>query len=139
MLLIGTEEVQKFIEENEIRHFLVREFTCRHCGEVKIESELIELLERLRQDMKVPIVITSAYRCPKHNQEIGGVPGSAHVKGYAVDIRVLDSKTRFYVVRWLLERGISRIGIGRDFIHFDLDPEKPQYVIWHYYRKRHVA
>jgi len=139
MLLVGAEEVEKFIKHNGIRHFRTKEFVCKHCGKVKIESELIKILEELRKDLKMPVVITSAYRCPKHNQEIGGVPGSAHVRGYAVDIRVLDSRTRFYVVRWLLERGINRIGIGRDFIHFDIDPEKPQYVIWHYYRKRHVA
>jgi len=139
MILEGKEKVEKFIEENDIKHFQVREFTCKHCGEVKIESELIEILEELRKDLKMPVVITSAYRCAKHNQEIGGVPSSAHVRGYAVDIRVLDSRTRFYVVRWLLERGINRIGIGRDFIHFDLDPEKPKNVIWHYYKSEHVA
>jgi len=139
MLLIGTEEVEEFIKQHDIRYFRAKEFVCKHCKQVKIESRLIETLENLRQYLKVPVVITSAYRCPKHNQEIGGVPNSAHTRGYAVDIRVLDSRTRFYVVRWLLDRGINRIGIGRDFIHFDLDPEKPKNVIWHYYKSEHVA
>jgi len=101
MILEGKEKVEEFIKQNDIKHFQVREFVCRHCGEVKIESELIEILEELRKDLKMPVVITSAYRCPKHNQEIGGVPNSAHTRGYAVDIRVLDSRTRFYVVEWL--------------------------------------
>ncbi len=140
MILKGKEEVRRFIEERGIRHFRVEEFMCRcGCGEVIIESGLIEVLERLREHLNKPIIITSAYRCPEHNERIGGVPNSAHVRGYAVDIKVLSSRTRYRVIEYLLREGVRRIGVAKDFVHFDLDPEKPQDVIWHYFGRAHVA
>ncbi len=139
MMLKGKEEVNRFIEEKGIKHFRAEEFVCKHCGKVIIEGQLIEILEKLREYLKEPVIITSAYRCEGHNRAIGGVSNSAHVKGYAVDIKVLSSQTRYRVIEYLLKEGINRIGIAKDFIHFDLDPEKPQNVIWHYYGRSHVA
>jgi len=139
MLLMGKNDVQKFIQENNIKHFQVKEFVCKHCGEVIIESELLKILEELRNFLGKPVIITSAYRCIEHNRAIGGVPGSAHIRGYAVDVKVLNSNTRFRIVKFLLDHGITRIGIAETFIHFDLDPEKPKNVIWHYFKHSHVA
>ncbi len=139
MMLKGKEEVKRFIEEKGIKHFRAEEFVCKHCGKVIIESQLIEILERLREHLRKPVIITNAYRCEGHNRAIGGVPNSAHVRGYAVDVKVLSSQTRYKVIKFLMGEGVSRIGVGEDFIHFDLDPEKPKNVIWHYFRKSHVA
>ena len=30
--------------------------------------------------------VTSGYRCPRLNAIVGGVPGSAHLRGYAADL-----------------------------------------------------
>ena len=139
MLLKSKQQVEEFIKERGIKHFKVDEFKCKHCGEVTIESKLIEVLERLREHLGKPVVITSAYRCPEHNREIGGVPNSAHTRGYAVDIKVLSSATRYKILGFLIREGINRIGIAKDFIHFDLDPDKPKNVIWHYFGKSHIA
>ena len=35
-----------------------------------------------------PIIITSGYRCEKHNAEVGGVANSMHMTGKAADIYV---------------------------------------------------
>ena len=135
----GIEEVERFIKEKEIKHFVAREFVCRHCGSVVIESRLIEVLEKLRLYLGKPVIITSAYRCEEYNRAIGGVENSAHVRGYAIDVKVIDSFTRFEAVNFLLSAGIKRIGIAEDFVHFDIDPEKPSPRIWVYGKKRHVA
>ncbi|WP_455624012.1 D-Ala-D-Ala carboxypeptidase family metallohydrolase, partial [Parabacteroides sp.] len=37
-----------------------------------------------------PLHVTSGYQCEELNRLVGGVPGSQHVKGEAVDIYVLD-------------------------------------------------
>ena len=42
-----------------------------------------------RDDKERPILINSGYRSPQLNKKIGGVAGSNHLTGCAVDIRVL--------------------------------------------------
>ena len=69
-------------------HFSKQELACRCCGRLKIEPRLIEALEALRQLAGVPIVIHAGYRCPAHNQEVGGVPNSEHTRGLAADVHI---------------------------------------------------
>ncbi len=137
MLIENVNELDKFILDNDIRNFRSDEFVCKcGCGRVKIESEIVLVLQRLRDYLRKPVIITSAYRCPSYNKEIGGVSSSAHVFGLAVDIACTNSEDRYYIVKFLITQTITRIGIGKDFVHFDLDEEKPSPRIWHYYYKR---
>ena len=138
-MILKNEEVGKFIEAQGIKHFKAHEFRCKHCGEILIESGLIKILERLREHLGKPVVVTSAYRCRVHNKRVGGVPNSAHVRGYAVDIKCTNSLERQRILEFLLGRGVKRIGIHLRFIHFDLDPEKPSPRVWLYGKRRHVA
>jgi len=78
------------------------------------------------------IIITSGYRCEAHNKEVGGKGTSSHLKGLAADIKCDDSGFRFPLVGALLKAGFKRIGMGKDFIHIDLDPDKPKNMIWVY-------
>lgn len=78
----------------------------------------------------VPFVITSAIRCPEHNKRIGGKDNSAHLTGNAIDIKALDSYTKFRIAYGLLKAGFKRVGIYKDFVHADNDPTKPQEVLW---------
>lgn len=106
-------------------NFNLREFACKCCGTVKIDSELVERLQVLRNRIKRPIIITSGYRCPKHNREVHGGENSYHVQGLAVDIVVKD-----YGLDELenLARAVGFKGIGvyksQNFIHVDLGPER---------------
>lgn len=45
-----------------------------------------EVLQPLRDQLKVPIKITSGYRCPRLNAAIGGASKSQHLTGHAADI-----------------------------------------------------
>jgi hypothetical protein len=69
-------------------HFSESELACRCCGELIIVPALIDALERLRELAGKPIKIHAGYRCPKHNQEIGGVTDSEHTRGMAADIAI---------------------------------------------------
>ncbi|MBC7320690.1 DUF882 domain-containing protein [bacterium] len=106
-------------------NFNLREFSCKCCGAVKIDSELVQRLQILRDRIKRPIIITSGYRCPKHNKEVGGNDNSYHTKGLAVDIVVKD-----YGLDELetLARAVGFRGIGvyriKNFIHLDLGPDR---------------
>ena len=97
-----------------------------------MSEDLILILESVREQLGKPVVITSGYRTPAHNQQIGGKPNSSHLKGLAADIACKDSKYRFELVRELMEHGIDRIGIGDTFIHIDIDDDKSPDVIWTY-------
>lgn len=43
------------------------------------------LLEQLRAAAGVPLTVTSVYRSPEHNAEVGGVETSQHLTGSAAD------------------------------------------------------
>ncbi len=133
MLLKSPEEVERFIKEKGIKHFKAKEFLCKHCGKVIIDSRLIELAERLRGYLGKPLIITSGYRCPEHNRRVGGVPDSPHIKGLALDVLTESSRERFKIFTWLVNNGVTRIGMAKTYTHFDIDPDKPQEVIWDYY------
>jgi len=117
----------------KLKHFKIDEFKCPCCGENHINNILLISLDKARDIAGIPFIITSGYRCPKHNKEVGGKPNSAHLKGLAVDIKATSSKQRFLITQALIKAGFTRIGIAHNFIHADIDSSKPQKVIWLYY------
>lgn len=96
-----------------------------------MDAEFIEILMKLRKNVGLPFIITSGYRTKAHNYKVGGVNGSAHTKGYAVDIRVSSGMYRLRIIDEALKLGIRRIGVSKHFIHIDIDPDKPE-SIWTY-------
>ena len=93
-----------------------------------LQPRLVELLNLARGIAHTPFVITSGFRTPEHNMEIGGASNSAHLRGLAVDLRVTDSNTRFKIVSALLEIGFRRIVVyaSDGHLHVDCDPTLPQ-------------
>ena len=69
-------------------HFSKSELACRCCGQLKIESSLVDALEHLRALAGKPIVVHDGYRCHEHNQQVGGVHDSEHTRGMAADISI---------------------------------------------------
>ena len=116
----------------KLKHFEMKEFACPCCGKVRMDGEFLKTLDMLREICGFPFRITSGYRCEKHNKEIGGVKDSAHVKGLAVDIAVGSSSQRYEIVENGIGLGIGRYGLAKSFVHIDIDPSKPQNVIWTY-------
>jgi zinc D-Ala-D-Ala carboxypeptidase len=119
-----------------MRHFTPKEFTCDGLNVFgEMDPELLQMLDNAREMAGVPFVITSSYRTLSHNAKVGGKIHSAHLKGMAVDIAAPNSEARYAMVGGLIKAGFRRIGIGKDFIHTDIDPEKPQGVFWMYGEK----
>jgi hypothetical protein len=115
-----------------MRNFEISEFQCKCCGEVKMEAAFLEALDNARGVADMPFRINSGYRCPKYNVDVGSKKTSPHPKGYAADIACPHSRPRFLIIEALLQAGITRIGIDKDFIYADGDPEKAPEVIWTY-------
>lgn len=97
-----------------------------------MDDEFLEMLDKARHLAGIPFVINSGYRTRAHNRAVGGLKNSAHLDGFAADIRVKTSRERIYIVGALLEAGFNRIGIANTFIHVDNDPTKPEEVMWTY-------
>jgi len=70
-------------------HFNEREFVCPCCGQLKVDDKLVQLLERIREHFRRPVIVNSGYRCDLHNKEVGGTPYSMHKQGLAADIDVV--------------------------------------------------
>jgi zinc D-Ala-D-Ala carboxypeptidase len=117
----------------KLRYFNTSEFDCPIAGQGdKMDKNFLELLDKARHIADVPFRITSGYRCPEHNKAVGGVPESSHTKFVACDIHCDNSARRYLIVSSLMKVGLRRIGISDNFIHVDMDFDKPQKLIWTY-------
>lgn len=67
-------------------HFSLREFEDRTTHQVMLDPNLVQKLEALRALVGVPITVTSGYRTPAHNAQVGGAQDSQHELGKAADI-----------------------------------------------------
>ena len=97
-----------------------------------MDHDLLVMIDRARALYGKPIVVTSGFRTESHNEKVGGVSSSSHLKGLAIDVACIRSKDRFKMLTALLEVGFNRIGVASTFIHVDVDKNKSQNVIWTY-------
>ena len=84
--------VQKYVFNDNTQlspHFNAQEFRCK-CGkehETLISDELIANLEKLYAALDCSkIIVTSGYRCPAHDKNVGGSGTGQHTLGKAADI-----------------------------------------------------
>lgn len=102
-------------------NFAIYEFACKGsgcCSTVKIDSELVAILQKIREHFGKPVYINSAYRCAKHNAAVGGSSGSYHTKGRAADIRV-DGVDPKEIAKYAESIGVKGIGLYSNFVHVD--------------------
>ena len=106
-------------------HFTDDEFRCKCCGGLPSASRLKKLVDRAERIRSVcgnaPMIIHCAYRCERHNAEVGGVKGSYHIQGMALDFEIAKKKPA-EVFRLVSADPIpSRGGIGlyKTFVHSD--------------------
>jgi uncharacterized protein YcbK (DUF882 family) len=84
-----------------------------------------EQLQELRDVVCVPIKVTSGYRSPSHNEDVGGVSNSQHLYGKAADIQVENYKPReiYNLLNEMMNNGeIVQGGLGLydTFVHYDI-------------------
>lgn len=98
----------------------------------KMQRSTLLKLDEARHIADIPFFITSGFRTKRHNQRVGGVNSSSHTTGHAIDISVTSSAQRFKIFNSLVKAGFKRIGVSRNFIHADDDPNKINEVMWLY-------
>lgn len=111
------------------KNFKLSEFKCS-CGcdmPEHVEDNIRQLaneLQLVRNLIKRPIRINSAYRCPSHNRAIGGVSDSQHIFGKAADIVIvgLTSSKTYDLLNKLQHSGLiltGGLGVYNTFVHYD--------------------
>lgn len=117
------------------RYFSEREFQrlTPSCSLQDMSQALMNRLDNARHQAGIPFVLSCAYRSAAWDRAKGRSGNSAHTRGLAVDIVCHTSANRYKVVDALLANGFRRIGIGKTFIHADIDDTLPNPVIFHYY------
>ncbi len=122
-----------------MRHFKLREFDSPDApGSGRMmDRGFLRLLDEARDCASIPFRISSGFRTVDYNRELidRGLPASrnsSHLLGLAADIEVTNSQERFIIIDALMEVGFTRLGIGKNFIHCDIDEMKPENRIWTY-------
>lgn len=110
------------------KNFNVAEFKCK-CGgnhNTMISDLLVEKLQKLVDVLGCEsAVITSGYRCSKHDKAVGGNGAGMHTKGLAADVvfydkdcKIIDTKL---IACYAQELGFGGIGrISSTAIHLDI-------------------
>lgn len=70
------------------------------------------MLQRIRDRLGKPIIITSGYRCPALNKAVGGVTSSDHQSGQAADIVAPGFGTPHALAAWIAPR-VAEFGVGQ--------------------------
>lgn len=122
-------------------HFSTKEMDCQcnyeSCKEQRISVDLVERIENIRVDVNQPLVVTSAFRCGKHQEDIrnSGVSTvvakkqSQHELGNAVDIRPKDKAGIRGPFLLICSHYFTTIGLSDKFLHVDTRKETIQ---WEY-------
>ena len=120
-----------------MNHFKLESFSCPCCDLNNISIKLTDMLDEARELAGIPFMVNSGCRCKKHNARIGGSASSSHittekVECTATDIACRSSRDRMLMLQAMIQVGFRRIGIGKTFIHVDVDEAKDQNVVWNY-------
>lgn len=111
-----------------IRHFTRTEFACKcgKCGGYPVEPvrELVEVADELREHFNAEVRVSSGVRCEAHNKAVGGVAGSRHKLGKAMDFcvhGVSGSIVKMYCDK-LIKAGKLRYCyiIDGNYVHMDV-------------------
>lgn len=117
------------------KNFSRKELECNcGCGQCRMNPELLEILQEIRDEMCVPIYINSGYRCKEHNFSVGGTANSQHLVGKAVDVKTKDwDATLFakFLKYCFAHEAIKGYGFGKGFLHIDVRDTK-DIIAWRY-------
>jgi uncharacterized protein YcbK (DUF882 family) len=110
-------------------NFKVKEFACTDGSDpIFIDSELVTILQKIRNHFGKSVTITSAYRTPAKNKACGGTAYSQHLYGKAADIKisgVTPKKIAAYAEKLMPNKG--GIGIYKTFVHIDVRASKSRW------------
>ena len=97
------------------------EFICKcGCERDTVDSELVWILQEIRDHFLASVSVNSGHRCPTYNKKVGGSKNSQHLYGRAADI-VVNGVSASKVQDWFLDAYPFQYGMGvyENFTHID--------------------
>ncbi len=105
------------------KNFKTTEFRSRDYPVILIDTELLKVLQGIRDAFGKPVNINSGFRSQNHNTDVGGSYNSAHLMGKAADISIpnVPAKQIAQVASALYGKKIA-IGLHEkeDYVHIDV-------------------
>ena len=107
------------------KNFKLDEFKCKcGCEGNEIDQRVINMCQRIRDEIGTPVRINSGYRCAKHNMRVGGVKNSYHTKGLAADLSCEKGALELWTViqRLWKEDKLPELSYAikyKNFVHID--------------------
>lgn len=88
-----------------------------------MDPEFMAMLQAVRSKSRIPMQITSGYRCPEHNAAVSTTGRSGpHTTGKAADI-ACHGGDAYRILKFALAGGFTGIGVqqqgGGRFLHLD--------------------
>ena len=110
-------------------NFRVREFACTDGSDpVFVDTELVNVLQKIRTHFGKSVTITSAYRTPTRNEKVGGGKFSCHLYGKAADVKISGvSPARVAAYAETILKNKGGIGIYSTFTHIDVRATKSRW------------
>ena len=106
-------------------NFSPQEMASKREGELLIDEASMDKLQKLRNVLGKPIIITSAYRSVAHNKAVGGAARSQHLLGKAFDVVMTNQDPATFEE---LARAVGFTGFGHypksNFMHIDTGPAR---------------
>ncbi len=112
-------------------NFTPDELCCKETGELDMQPDFMDRLQRLRTVLGGPITLTSAYRSPRHSIERAKAQPGTHAMGRAVDI-LADGRLQYRIIALAPGLGFLGMGIAKTFIHLDDWDGGPRPNVWLY-------
>lgn len=138
----GVAKVPKGKDATLTYNFSSSEMDCKckypECTYTLIDMDHIKKLQQMRDEVGLPITITSGYRCERYNKAVGGAPGSQHTQGKATDIKVAGySPSQIYYKA--MEMGFGGVGLYDTFTHVDSRSLISNIAKWDYRKNKQVV
>ncbi len=106
-------------------NFSPQELASKREGELMIDEDALDKLQKLRNILGKPLLITSAYRSEAHNRAVGGASRSQHRLAKAFDVRMDNQDPQHFES---VAKAVGFTGIGHypksGFMHIDTGPAR---------------
>jgi uncharacterized protein YcbK (DUF882 family) len=144
--LTYVESLRRIINQYDLTRYdegimqLTKNFTLSEFGNVPDKyidniKEVAIQLQKVRDLLGKPIIITSGYRTPAHNQAVGGASNSMHIYGKAADCHMSGVPLHKFLAYLIKYTDFNGYGIGNplkrggNLIHCDT---RDKFTVWVY-------